>query len=231
MAVGTTEGPTIAIDVDEVLGKYVQSFCLHYNKQHKTNWTEDQFISYRFSDTLGCNPMHAGQMCLEFHDSEEFKAIQPVPGAFEGLCLLKRLGYNLEIVTSRAESMRDVTKVFIDEHFPGIFPAEKQHFTNSFGETGPRYTKYEVCTSERYENPLDKKNKPLNAVVLIDDNPVYTSNVASKGMFGILFGEYGWNREAYDGLQECDKKFVVRCANWAEVVAFIEKQWPINNNA
>jgi hypothetical protein len=225
----SSDPPTIAVDVDEVLGRYVRSFCLFYNKQRKTNFTEDQFISYKFSDTLGINPLHAGQLCLEFHDSEEFLNIEPVAGAFEGLCELKKLGYNLEVVTSRSEVMRDVTKTWIEQHYPGIFPSAKLHFTNSFGETGARYTKYQVCSSEKYVHPLEPSGKALNAVVLIDDNPTYTTDVASRGMFGILFGEYGWNRNAYDGLEEANKKFVVRCKDWREVVKFITTQWPIDS--
>lgn len=43
----------------------------------------------------------------------------PIPGALEGTQALKRMGYNLIVVTARGEHVRNQSWQWLEQHFPG----------------------------------------------------------------------------------------------------------------
>jgi phosphoglycolate phosphatase-like HAD superfamily hydrolase len=53
--------------------------------------------------------------------SEEFRNIQPVPGAFQKLQEWKSAGHTLIVVTGRSSQFQERTQERVHQHFPGIF--------------------------------------------------------------------------------------------------------------
>lgn len=43
----------IAVDLDEVLGYFIESLCVFHNEVYGTNYTIDSFFSYNFVDVWG----------------------------------------------------------------------------------------------------------------------------------------------------------------------------------
>jgi hypothetical protein len=84
-------------------------------------------------------------------------------------------------VTSRQNTLQEITKQWIDAHFPSVF--EGVHFGNHYASDGsPSRSKAEIC-------------KELGAVALIDDSRHHAVSAAKAGVpLVILFGDYGWNK-------------------------------------
>ncbi len=47
--------PTLAVDIDEVLGMFVHSMCTFVNGKSNTSWKADDFVSYHFADVWKCS--------------------------------------------------------------------------------------------------------------------------------------------------------------------------------
>jgi hypothetical protein len=104
--------------------------------------------------------------------------LQPVPGALSALQSLKQ-HYDLQIVTARSDELMDQTKAWINKHFPDIFT--EIHFGNAFSREGkPPRSKLEIC-------------RDIRAVMLVEDQPQYSTQCAEAGIPVILFGDYPWN--------------------------------------
>lgn len=49
-------GRTVAVDLDEVLGFFIQQLCKFHNDEYGTNLSQSDFFSYTFADVSGtCN--------------------------------------------------------------------------------------------------------------------------------------------------------------------------------
>ena len=116
----------------------------------------------------------------KFFESEHFKNIAPVPRALEVLQQLHSR-FELHIVTSRQHKLEDITKEWVNTHFPGIFTAF--HFGNHYVTTGVSRSKPDMCRS-------------INAVLLIDDSLRYAVQCTRSHIPVLLFGQYAWNQPA-----------------------------------
>jgi predicted amidohydrolase/uncharacterized HAD superfamily protein len=123
------------------------------------------------------------QECLvkmdEFFESVHFnERLFPVTDAFRILNQLKN-DYELHIVTARLTRLEEVTKRWINTHFPNIF--HEIHFGNHYSTSGKSRSKSQMC-------------KEIGAKLLIDDSLVYAQQCIKEGIKVILFGDYPWNR-------------------------------------
>jgi len=90
----------IAIDLDEVLAEFIDSFIEFHNAVYGTNLTRNNFFSYKFWEAWGGTRKEAINKVYEFHKTPYFKNIKPVEGAIEGV---KKIGKKnkLIVITSR----------------------------------------------------------------------------------------------------------------------------------
>jgi len=57
---------------------------------------------------------------IEFHDTDQLKHADPVPGSLDALNHLREMGYGLIIVTARTFSYKlNSTVTWLDKHFNG----------------------------------------------------------------------------------------------------------------
>lgn len=199
--------PLIAVDLDEVLGRFVSPLCAFHNSAYNTTLTQHDFHSYRFCDVWGGDDASATRKVHEFFRSSHFLNLPPVPGAIAGVSALRDAGFRLAVVTSRQLAIEDETRGWLAKHFPdGAF--ESVQFGNHWGLQGSKVSKSELC-------------KKIEASLLIDDAPNYVKEVAAQGIPALLFdldGEYGWAKGA-DPLPDG----VTRVAAWDEVVAYAKQ--------
>jgi len=187
---------TIAIDIDEVLGAFLESLCLHINEKgfegcsvssstssasatsSKTSpWTPEDFSSYHFNDAWGIDETSAHATMARFFSSSHFAEIKPLVGAKEVL-LKHKQHFRFIVVTSRNSNLGDQTREWLNKHFDGCF--EDVMFGSAYGP-GERRTKSEMC-------------KEINAIMLVDDNPHYAAEASPVLKTSVLFGDYAWNR-------------------------------------
>ena len=198
---------TVAIDVDEVLLSYVSSLCGFYSILYddklpgKPILTANMFKKYHFASDLECSDEESKKLTDAFHASRVFRHIPPVLGSVGGVMALKARGYRLCVITSRELSVIEPTLRELHQLYPGIFGRSDVYFGNTYGSTGAKHTKREMCHD-------------IGADVLIDDLPRHVLSVQEDGVKGLLCGEYPWNEGDYEG--------VVRARDWGEVVEKVE---------
>jgi len=117
------------------------------------------------------------------------------------------------IVTARQQFVADLTKKFVDRHYPGIF--ESIYFANHF------LTEQEKLTF--ISKPKSVICRDVHAQLLIDDSLENAIEVAKAGIPVLLFdlnGSYKWNKLA-DGQTLPDK--VTRVKSWKDVQAWFPR--------
>lgn len=187
----------VAVDVDEVLFPYVESFVGYHNEIHGTNLAPEDFFTYEFEHVLG---LTVGETIRRVHDVHDlgFDTQDPIEGAWTALDELSKR-FNLFVITARNPGFEVTTRDWLHKNFPGIF--QDVILTGHPQDIEKPRSKFEICTE-------------IGAVALIDDSFRHVAECAGTKVVGILFGDYAWNRTepVLDG--------VVRCKTWLEVVEY-----------
>ncbi|CAG9464306.1 unnamed protein product [Pedinophyceae sp. YPF-701] len=172
----------VAVDVDEVLGQFVESLNVFIEDEYGMQHTVSDYERYVFADVWGCSQDESNHIVHSFFDSPHFaEGIPPMPGALESLQRLSSF-CELHVVTSRQHVIEAPTLRWLDDHFPGVF--EGVHFGNHFALAGSSRKKSEIC-------------RDIGAAVLIDDNPGYAQDCAEEGLTVLLYdwlGTYPWSK-------------------------------------
>ncbi|KAF9576546.1 hypothetical protein EC968_008024 [Mortierella alpina] len=210
----------IAVDLDEVLARTTLAIADFHNDTYGTTLTMDDFVSYDYTQVWGGTREESIAKWRLFFDSPYFLKVEPVEGSLETLKLLKARRFSLVIVTARQQFVADLTKKFVDRHFPGIF--ESIYFANHF------LTEEEKLTF--ISKPKSVICRDVHAQLLIDDSLENATEVAKAGIPVLLFdlqGAYKWNKLG-DGQQLPDK--VTRVKSWKEVQAWFPRpKSPLSN--
>lgn len=165
----------VAVDVDEVLGRFVHTLNRFCKDHYEMDYREADYSIYEFAKIWNCTQEHSNHIVHEFFKSQHFNdGIPVIPGALEALTRM-RSSHDLVVVTSRQHVIQDATLEWIDRHYEGVF--EEVYFGNHFALEGVSRRKSEIC-------------KSINASVLIDDNPGYAVECAEAGINVLL---YDWN--------------------------------------
>jgi len=201
----TVNKPVIAVDVDDVLGAEndaVRTFINeHYGHDHTPEdyLVEGEYWGY-WESIWGVHPEEARERLEAFLASPAKDKLKLVEGAAAVIDMLKER-FNLAIVTSRYGRQLETTRPWLEQHFPGIF--SRVEFVAAWS-TDKKATKAIIC-------------KAIGAGYLIDDNPEHCNLAAEEGIMSLLFGDYGWNRNAKT------HPAVVRVKNWQEVAEYFNE--------
>lgn len=187
----------IGVDVDDVLANQVENIVNHSNLLWNTNlqaadYTEDWSAMWgtTFEETdARARMIHTREIMGEYSylkDSQE---------------ILGKLAkdHTLVVVTARRTSASDITKEWLEKHYPGVF--SEIHLAglwDTIDETSHTLTKAELCVR-------------LKLDYLIDDQLKHCLSTAERGIPAIIFGDYHWNK-----LDELPSN-VIRCRNWQEI--------------
>ncbi len=125
---------TIAVDIDEVLCP----FLLPMAKWKGLKIKKDSY-PYVYKDIFDISVSESREMVYGFYESDEFKQLEPITGAYQGIARLYDHGYKIYIVTGRQSSVRDETERWLTMNFP--FHVHDLIMTNS-------YTKNEIATDD-----------------------------------------------------------------------------------
>ncbi|CAM9434170.1 unnamed protein product [Chrysoparadoxa australica] len=189
--------PVVAVDLDEVLGVFVEQLALYHNKAYGTVLTGESFHSYDFHLVWGGTQEEASKKMQDFFKSDEFLDIPEIPQAKEVLERHKE-AIEFHIVTSRQLIIEDITRTWVAKHYPGLFSGI--HLGNHYVEGAPQRSKLEMC-------------RAIGARMLIDDSPKHCLDCGSNGVAGVLFGNYAWNQVPKGEMPN----YVQRVETWSEV--------------
>lgn len=188
--------PVLAVDVDDVLYPLVPLYAKYHNEHHGTSLTPADFNEYIFENVTKVSPEEYAKRFRHFGSLggfEEQRFVESSQAAVEQLSGQ----YQLVVITSRWPDWEQETIGWLKRYFPETF--RKVHFANSYTQRDRNVTKADIC-------------QDIGAQILIDDSLSTLTDCASKGIRGLLFGDYAWNKASQlpSGVQ--------RVQNWNEVV-------------
>jgi len=200
----TDQKPIIAIDIDDVLSDYAGSLVEFANLRWHAGLTRE-LVSENWSKMFNID----GDEWLKRFD--EFMTIDPYAemanmGGEQALTVLHQLKKQFQLVslTSRPLDVVDITNDWLNQYFPGVFNDVIFGVPYQNGEDPNKWEK-------RTKADLAMK---IGATYLIDDQPKHANSFAKIDGKSLLFGDYGWNRDAeiLPG--------VTRVADWGEVADY-----------
>lgn len=170
---------TIAVDVDDVLVPHETHLAEQFRQYFDVHYPHDHLHGLSALLPEEQKPQ-VKEIMNRFLTSEEFRSVEPVEGATSAMRQLDKC-YRLVVITSRPKIVHDITKEWLNWHFPNVF--NDIHFVNaSYGWGELRgVSKREVC-------------QQANAQYLVDDSLLHIQEAAEYGVNGLLFGDYPWNQ-------------------------------------
>jgi uncharacterized HAD superfamily protein len=185
----------IAVDMDEILSEFCNSFIKFHNFKYQTSFKKNDFFSFDFSKVLKCSEEEAINRVNLFFESDFFKIIDLVPGSLKGINLLKQK-HELHLVTGRQEEIKEETIRWLNQYFPNTF--KTINFTNHYSKLYKKTTKAEVCIK-------------LGVKVLIEDSLEYSKGLEEHDIKVILMN-VPWNQK-----EKLPSNFV-RVYNWDDIL-------------
>lgn len=189
--------PVVAVDFDDVVANFNLSYTHHHNTFHKEPiMTFEGIYTYDMTELYGVpieELVHRVRyFCHNHHDE-----ITPIASR-DSLLELSRQ-FDPHVVTSRCESLRDITSDWLKQNELDLF--QELHFTNGFGSTFPhKRSKTEVC-------------RKIGATVLIEDGPENALDVADGGIRVFLF-DRPWNRDV-------EHHNITRVHSWSQIIELL----------
>ncbi|MBD3304492.1 hypothetical protein GF343_05070 [Candidatus Woesearchaeota archaeon] len=191
----------IAVDCDEPLADCNTCLQAWHNRTYETNLTVDDIFSFKLWLVWECSKEESDRRVYEFYESEDFRNMQPTPGAAEGVAAIAE-DNDPFVLTSRVGVAVPHTKPFTDRYYPGRF--DKVVFSKNYALAGNGRSKADICVKEK-------------ADILIDDCLHYALDCQKKDIPVILF-DRPWNRKRAmkeEGLHKLPSG-IVR-AKWDEI--------------
>ena len=201
----TASRQTIAVDVDEVLAQFAESFVEFSNQRWGTRLSPEDWDEH-WSRLWGTEHRETDKRAQDIYRSDTFRRARRVDTAEEALRKLSS-NYRLVVVTSRHRAVSKDTLDWLEEHFGALF--EEVHFAGIWDDL-------ERSMHERLKATKTEICRQIGADYLIDDAPKHCIAVAGAGINAVLFGDYKWNRNVKL------MPNMVRAKNWQEVLDYFD---------
>jgi len=169
---------TVAVDVDDTIIDTIGSLILFHNNIYGTNFKEEDFYSCWYREVWGGTKEEEIKKLEDFYKSNYYSEIIPIKGSQKTLISLIEEGIEFQAVTGRVYDLIEKTEGYIKKHFPNIF--SNIYHTNSYGLTGIKIRKSEVC-------------KNINADFIIDDDMNHVVDCTNAGIPVLVFNK-PWNQ-------------------------------------
>ncbi len=188
--------PVLAVDFDDVVAGFNQAFARWHNEYYGTSVEYDDIYSYDMALTYSTDKETILHRVFEFSHHHHHR-VEPLYDAIESLRVLKRK-YSLVIVTSRCESIAQVTRDWKQRHAAILF--DGAHYANGFTILHPerKRLKSEICVT-------------LGAIAHIDDAVSHANEVVTGAGIPVFLPTRPWNKgaELVSG--------VIRVDGWVEI--------------
>jgi uncharacterized HAD superfamily protein len=194
----------IAVDIDDVAADENGGIRKFANREFGFNHTHEDYLEegvYKdyWQAIWKVEPKKAKEIYEAFVNSPDKANLKVIEGAVEGINRLKEK-YELVVITSREGIAMEVTKPWLERHFPDTF------------------SRVEFVAAWSKDEKVSKAviAKAIGVDYLIDDNATHCNLAAEEGIQTLLFGDYGWNRK-----MELHPS-VIRVKNWQEVLEYFD---------
>ena len=194
--------PIIAVDIDDVIAANALGFVEWSNQKYGTHLTVDDYQDH-WGEVWKVEHEETERRAVEYHESDHVATYTTIEGASDALRKLKER-FKLVILTTRRNSINQLTKEWIEKYYPGIF--DDIVFSGFFDSP----------TKESITMTKGELAKSIGADYIIDDQIKHVLAATKLGIRGILFGNYTWNKV------EVLPENVTRVHSWEEVLNYFE---------
>ena len=192
----------IAIDYDDVLIPFMESFLAWYNEREGTELRATDNIDYDLSVAFGHNIQYWVDQINVFHASGASAMTDPFAGALQSIDRLSR-DHDLVIMTSRPSIHRAHLEGWVERHAGDViqdihmFEGASQHKHTLHHDKG------ELC-------------KYYGVDLLVDDSPSNVRKTLAQDVQAVMFGNYAWNRRFASEFPEV-------AHDWVEVESIVNR--------
>ncbi|GEM_PF-4113271 len=192
----------ITIDIDGVLGKFIEEFTDFVNLNYNRRYNIEDLKNLRSFETMfNLSTEEIIKLLKEFGDTGRYQTIEPIKGSIEGIEELVKY-HELHVVTSRRKDLfgEDTIK-WLDMHYPNKFKSvNMKELDNKVEERG-----------------IFKRNKiaEINPDFHIDDDLDHIKYVKELPLTILVYTQ-PWNKDYVD-----DK--LLRFNNWEEIVYYFKE--------
>ena len=185
----------VAIDIDEVLVKFLFPMANHHHQVHKL-WSKPKY-RYVYREIFEVDEPTSQKMVHEFYQSKDFMNLTPIRGSQKAMFNLKERYDKMYVLTGRQDIAREETEAWIDTYFPGVF--DDVILTNSY--TPNEIHKADIC-------------RALNIGLIIDDNKAISDKCIENDVRALNF--IGDEHAIYPWCEESD----ISIQGWNEVKTY-----------
>lgn len=134
----------IGLDLDQVLGEFVDPFLEFHNNTYGTRIRKSDIYTFDLERVFLASKKEMTRRLDEFYETQLFQGMSPIVGAQDGVKTLIERGHKLIVVTARPENIYETTISWLSSYFPkGI---DDVILTSEYYSNGDnKYTKKEVC--------------------------------------------------------------------------------------
>ena len=187
--------PIIAVDFDDVICEFNRCYAEHHNQEYGTSVQYKDIWSFDMP-TIWNLDIKIINTRVRWFCHQRHHTITVCP---EAASVLPRLAqtHELHIVTSRCESLCDITTAWLQSNQLNVF--SKLHFTNGLGSLHPdrKRSKLSVCHE-------------IGALCLIEDAAANAEATAEGGV-PVLLPDRPWNRLTRK------HELITRAAGWTHI--------------
>ena len=103
----------VAIDIDEVLVKFLFPMANHHRQVHKI-WSKPKY-RYVYREIFEVDEPTSQKMVQEFYQSKDFMNLTPMRGSQKAMFNLKERYDKMYVLTGRQDIAREETEAWIDD--------------------------------------------------------------------------------------------------------------------
>lgn len=181
----------IAVDIDEVLCPFLESFIPFAHKELGTNYKLEDFETYNLEQVIDRPVLEIINAVRAFYRDK----LENLPSFADALPTLRLIGeeHELIVLTSRHHEAIEKTPDWINKHFPDVF---REIVFSSNPAIDSKKTKAMIC-------------KELQVDVLIEDDPRHIE-VCIQEKVRVIMPQKLWNKTV-------DTNSVIAVKNWEEI--------------
>ncbi len=194
----------IAVDYDDVLIPFMESFLKWYNHGNNTNHSHRDNRSMDLSITFGKDIQYWVDQMNEFHSSGLSSQLDPHDSAID---VLRDLSGNHDIVilTSRPVTHRSHLEKWIEINAGDVV-------------TDLYMYDHKDQTTHTMDHNKGAKCIDIGASLLIDDHHGHIDAALDHGVSGILYGDHAWNESHHE-------RFEHHATSWDEVRGIVRENY------
>ena len=197
--------PLIAVDIDDTIAGSTESMRLMVNKRLGVDLSVESYQIqadyWGYYERVWEASDVGGQVSWDDFAEEMIEDQSHVPLLPSAQFAINRLAqkYDIVLITARDKTWEVATRRWLDANFAEAVSGV--YFTSAHKDSR-EMTKGQLCRHLRVE-------------VLIDDNVEHCQSALDERVQAILFGKYGWQYTAPEGM--------VRCIDWPSVLDFFNE--------